>query len=510
MAWKDQVLEWSKTHPVEWMQKVLGGTLWSKQREIANSLVENERTAVPACFSAGKTWLAARLAIWFLYTHTPSKVITSAPTGRQVKNLLWAELRTAHKQSKIRLGGSPLTLQLDLSSDHFAVGFSTKDYDIDKFTGYHAPHVLVIFDQAGGLPQMFWEAGEGLMTSSFVRWLAIGNTAIPEGAFGDICESGRTSKYGDWKVIKIRAAETPNIAAGRNIYPGLLPHNWLEDKLRIWGKDDPLFRVFAEAEFVASIEKVVVSAVYVAEAYRLAGEYSDKDTIEVGLDVARGGMDSTVWVARLGSKVLEIHRITGNTTMEVVGETVRFKRYLEGRYKRKVTTIRLDAIGIGAGVYDRLNELEGDEELPIVPVINSEAASDPFQFANIRAEMAWALRNRFEAGGVGLAETSTSDPECLDFLRTECTTMRYKITSSGKIILWLKEEIKKLIKRSPDYWDALVMAFEEPGGGAAMVSFFSTGGDAYKHTPPPQGDNVVVASDLFGSEVDFDEAFIEM
>lgn len=504
MTWREQLAKKARGFPAWWISRVLGGVLWGKQKEIAQSVADNERTAVPACFSAGKTWLAGRLALWFLYCFSPSKVICSAPTARQVKNLLWSELRTAHRQSRIPLGGHPLTLQLDLASDHFAVGFSTKDYDIDKFTGYHSPHVLVLFDQAGGLPKMFWEAGEALMTSGFVRWLAIGNTAIPEGDFGDICEPGRTSKFGDWNIIKIKASETPNVVAGRTIYPALLPHDWVAKKLKAWGPDDPLFRVFADAEFVASLEKVVVPAVHVAASFRLLGSYTEDDQIEVGLDVAAGGMDLTVWIARRGSKVLEIHRMSGNNTMEVVGETVRFRKYLESHYEVKVSHIKLDAIGVGSGVYSRLMELEEPES--VIAVINSEAAADPFQFANIRAEMAWALRYRFEVGGVGLLGAKTSDPECLAMLRADCVTVRYKISSSGRIQIWEKEQIKKILKRSPDFWDALVMAFEEPGGGAPVISFVNTGVSILQQ-PVLDTSGAV---DVFSTAIDIDQDFIEV
>lgn len=503
MNWKSRLSAWSRSNPAKWISRVLGGTLWLKQREIAQSIVENERTAVPACFSAGKTWLAARLALWFLYCFGPHcKVITSAPTGRQVKNLLWAELRTAHRQAKIKLGGSPLTLQLNLASDHFAVGFSTKDYDIDKFTGYHAPNVLIIFDQAGGLPKMFWEAGEALMTSEYVRWLAIGNTAIAEGEFANICEPERVSKYGEWNVIKIKATETPNVQAGRTIYPGLLPYTWVKNKLKVWGPNDPLYRVFAEAEFVASMEKVVINPVHIVAAFRLLGTYEDSDPIEIGLDVAAGGMDFTVWIARRGSRVLEIWRMTGNTPMEVVGETVRFRKYLEKTYEALVSRIKIDAIGIGSGIYSRLLELE--EQEPVVPVISSEGAADKMQFANVRAEMSWALRSRFELGGVGLLGIKTSDPENIEMLRADCKVMRYKISSAGRILIWDKDDIKKLLKRSPDFWDALVYAFEEPGGGAPMVSFISS--EVGKELEPETED----FSDIFKTKIDIDGDFIEI
>ena len=246
----------AREDPVWWMTTLMGWTLWDKQAEIAAALKMHERVAVPASFACGKTFLAARLALDFLYNNKPCRVITTAPGERQVKNLLWAELRTAHAEARFPLGGVPSTLHLELGPNQFATGFATKNNSVDYFTGYHAPNQLVIFDQASGINRSIWEGAEGLMTSQNCHWLAISNTVDAESEFAKIV--GGSKRYGKWKLIPITAWDVPNVKEQREVYPGLTTYKWVMDRLEAWGEDDPLYRIFIMAEFVESSRMVVV------------------------------------------------------------------------------------------------------------------------------------------------------------------------------------------------------------------------------------------------------------
>ena len=467
--WKVGLIEKSRKDPVWWIENVLGVSLWSKQKELCYSVRDHERTACPASFGVGKTFLSACLALWFLYNHKPAKVISTAPTFRQVRDLLWAEIRNLHARSKMPLGGDCLQLSLKLNDEQFAIGFSTDANNMDMFTGYHSPNQLVIFDQAAGLPPMFWEAAEGLMTSANCRWLVISNTAISDSEFANICLPERKTRFGTWNIIKICADESPNVVAKKNIYPGLISYDWVEKRRKAWGRDDPLYKIFLLADFVLSSQMVVIPGHMVKPAFEREG--IENDVIEIGLDVARSGLDSTVWFARSGSRSLEIKRHTGNDTMQVVGVTIEFIRTLEEKYDKEVTLIKVDVIGIGAGVYDRLSELE----YPCLPINNSEVqiVTDKERYLNVRAEMAWALRHRFENDNIGLLNIIESNQELSEYLEGDLLVQKYKISSNGKIQLWSKDDIKKELGRSPDYYDACVMAFEAPGGGPPDIMYVS-------------------------------------
>jgi hypothetical protein len=473
--WKSELILRGQNDPVFWIESVLGDTLWERQKDICRSVVEHERTACAASFGVGKTHIAARLALWFLCTHKPSIVVSTAPTLRQVKDLLWSELRNAHNRALIPIGGELLQLSLKFDERHFAVGFSTDAENMDKFTGLHQANQLVIFDQAGGIEPPIWEASEGLMTSAHCRWLVISNTAVSTGELANICMPDRKTRFGTWNVLHIKASESPNVVAGKNLIPGLVAHDWVKKREEAWGRDDPLYKIFVEAEFIPDSEMVVVPYKAIVDAFNMNGELGSH--IEVGLDVARMGTDSTVWTAVSGSRVMEVKRVTGNTTMQVVGLTVEFVKHLQETYGLPVTAVKIDVIGLGAGVYDRLIELDDDNiEIPVVAVNNAEVqiVVDKERYSNVRAEMAWAFRHRIDHGGVGLAAVQVHDYEIKEYIRGDIQAMRYKITSQGKIQLLPKEELKKNLGRSPDYWDSLVMAFETPGGGPPMLESISS------------------------------------
>lgn len=439
--------------PSAWIDRVLRAKLWSMQAKVADALVQHERVAVPAAFGVGKTYGAAQIALQFLYSHYPSKVITTAPTHRQVKDLLWKELRAAHKRTNGFLGGRLKVQELEIDEDWFAVGFATMDYDPDRFTGYHSPHLLLIFDQAAGIERMIWEAGEGLMTSAHVRWLAIGNTTDATSEFANICIPDRGTDFGDWEVMKIRATESPNIIAGKNVYPGLISYDWLEKRKRAWKPGNPLWRIFVEAEFVESDEMVLFTQEAINSMFTVPLP-PDWDEVRIGLDVAWTGVDMTVWHIMAGPRLLTIKVAVGNDPMVVVGKTVKLVKWVEGRSERPVEAIRVDTIGVGAGIYSRLDELG----YPVESIMSSSSPEDKEQYANLRAEVGWTLRERGEAGEISFVPLWPTHQEYLTLLRQDMNQIRYTISSTGKVALEKKEHIKKRLKRSPDFYDSAALA----------------------------------------------------
>lgn len=464
------LLEKGQQYPRWWVREVLGAKLWHKQEEILRSIRDHERTSVPAAFGVGKTFIAAHAAHWFLYNHYPSKVISTAPTNRQVKDLLWREIRTAHKKALRPLGGTMLTQELTLDEEWFATGFATKDYDPDRFTGYHAPSILVIFDQSAGIPRAIWEAAEGLMTSAHVRWLAIGNTTDASSEFANICMPDRVSDFGHWNNIHIPADMSPNVKAGKNLYPGLVAYDWVQKRSAIWPPGSPLFRIFVKAEFVDSSEMVLIPSHQVSEMLKNEDVEPDYDDIRIGVDVAWTGTDMTVWHVMAGPRLLTVKIDAGNNDPSgVARETLYLCGLIESKTGVKVSDVRVDVIGIGAGVYSRCIEYE----LPTTAINSAERADDAEHLANVRAEMGWALRQSAEAGDISFKPLWPTEPTYVDMLRQELLAIRYKIDPSGRIILEKKDELKKRLRRSPNFYDAAAMS----GAGAGFIpqiSFVNT------------------------------------
>lgn len=231
---------WFMTHALD----VKPEHLWPKMIEVNDSVRDNERTAVMAGHGVSKTYGGGRLALTFLYCHYPSTVITTAPTGKQVKDEMWREIRQAHSSARIPLGGKLTTIMLDLQPDTgikwFATGISTKPDTVSReataIQGFHNRYMLIILDEAAGILPEIWRAIEHI-GAPFKRVLAIGNATTK---FGDFPAALRDPS---WNHLQISVTDTPNFKEGREVIPGVYGREY-EQRIRLkYGKDSDQYRV---------------------------------------------------------------------------------------------------------------------------------------------------------------------------------------------------------------------------------------------------------------------------
>lgn len=211
--------------------------VWDKMIEVSESVRDNQKTCVFAGHGVSKTYNLARIALWFLYTHKPSTIITTAPIFDQVEKLLWKEIHTAHSQAKIPLGGKMTKTQLDLDEEQkwFAYGFSTKADTVTgeatRMQGYHNKYVLIIFDEAAGIPAAIWKATESLLTDPNCKIVAVGNPTSASGSFAE-CEEDPT-----WNFIRISVKDSPNFKTGERIIPEISGREYEEMIRRKYGEE---------------------------------------------------------------------------------------------------------------------------------------------------------------------------------------------------------------------------------------------------------------------------------
>ena len=255
--------------PEFFFREVLGDDPTAKQVEIADSVRDNRTTAVPSCHASGKSWDAARIALWFLYCHPEARVITTAPTSRQVEGILWSEIAHAHGAARVPLGGDLTTTRLKLEPNWYAWGFTAPDYDPNRFQGFHAPHVLVIEDEAAGISKNISDQIDSLMTGPHPRRLKIGNPVEANTPFQASCESQGVN------TIHISAYDTPNFTAfgiteadmrsgdwRKKVpkdptelpVPFLIDPWWVADRLEIWGPDSNVYRSRIKGLFPETVE----------------------------------------------------------------------------------------------------------------------------------------------------------------------------------------------------------------------------------------------------------------
>jgi len=256
------ILGYHQSDPIGFMADVLDvrdDFIWPKMVEVAQSVRDNQLTAVKAGHSVSKTYTAARLALWFLYTHHPATVITTAPTNNQVEHILWREIGVAHSQARIPLGGRITGTKLDLSDKWFAIGFSTRPDTVTaqatRFQGFHNDHVLVIFDEAAGiLPQIWSAATVGLLTGEQCKLLAIGN---PTSAYGDFANCFKPDS--GYNCITIAVQDTPNYRTGTDVIPGVSGRNYEQRIRKQYGVNSNFYRSRVLGEIPETVEGAVYS-----------------------------------------------------------------------------------------------------------------------------------------------------------------------------------------------------------------------------------------------------------
>jgi hypothetical protein len=442
--------------PVAWVEERLGEHPWSLQRDILYSVCNNRRTAVHAAHGVGKSYLAARVALWWIERDPVGDafVVTTAPTYDQVRSILWREMAAAHRRGGLRgrIGGTEWSIDGAL----VAIGRKPADHDPAAFQGIHARRVLVVIDEAAGVPQALWEAAGTLTSNDESRILAIGNPDDPGSYFATVCAPGS-----GWSVYRIDAFASPNFT-GEAIPEGvrelLVGPTWVEERALDWGVDSPLYIAKVRGEFPSSTTDNVVPLAFVRNCQREPSESSIAEAwarptpVELGVDVGAGG-DRTVICLRRGTRATIVWRGQTPDPSVVTGQVVRAIN------ETGATRVKVDVVGIGWGIAGRLDELRREHvhSAEIVGVNVGEGARDPTRFAHLRDEIWWEV-------GRELSRTRGWDLRAIDEVAVgQLIAPRWEPDSAGRIRVEPKDETRKRLGRSPDDADALLLAFYDPG-----------------------------------------------
>lgn len=468
-----------------------GPGLTPYQQEILNALVAQKRgntcrAAVRGPHTLGKTTTAAVAILWFALTRddlpdkSDWKIITTASVSRQLTDFLWPEVRKwANRVRWDKVGRGPFTRD-ELMSETLKLktgkASSITSSEETGTEGGHADHLLYIFDEAKAIDSSRWDAAEGALMGGHgkeIIALAISTPGDPQGRFYEI----HTRKPGleDWWVRHVTIDEC--IAAGR------ATPEFVTQRRRQWGENSAVFQNRVLGEFCESTEDCVIPLSWIEAAnerwlqrIRIKSEHwnwvdaakrnewpnwewqskgHEEELTCVGVDIARSDLgDKTSIARRHETTITQLDRYSIADTMPIVGKV---KGILD-RWTRAYAMV--DVIGIGSGPVDRLRELLEDRANRIHPFNAAEGTemkdrAKELQFSNKRSAAWWNMRELLDPA----YDSDIALPPC-DILTGDLTApKRGKDTSSGKITVESKKDIKKRLGRSTDDGDAVVMAF---------------------------------------------------
>jgi hypothetical protein len=437
--------------PLEFATETLGVKLWSKQQEVLGALVEHRRVAVKSGNGLGKGFCASVALLWFLHTHQDAAIVLStAPTFRQVRHVLWRQVHRLYRPKAELLGGKMYDTRWEISDERYAMGLSAEN--ADQFQGFHSPNMMIVVDEAEGVSDEIYEAIEAVMTAADPLLLLIGNPTTVTGAF-------RRAFYEErhlYHNITISALDSPNVQAGKTVVPGLTSAKWVEERRETWGEDNPIYRARVLGEFPDQAEDTLISLSDVeASAQRwAAGRENGEDKtggalpespeeVVLAVDVARFGSDRSVILRRQGSRVEEIRTFRQMDTMQLTGWVAAAIR------ETSPERVCVDEIGVGAGVVDRLKE----QVYPVRGINVARRAQQEKLFANLRAEGYWRLKELFASGEIDIPNDHQ--------LMGELAALRYSFDSQGRVLMESKDAMRQRGLPSPDKADALMLAFLE-------------------------------------------------
>ncbi|MCC6649092.1 MAG: hypothetical protein IT374_26425 [Polyangiaceae bacterium] len=440
-----------RNDPVGYFRDVLRIEPWSRQRDLLTAVAQHPRNAVRSGHKVSKSNSCAGIAYWWADTRSRGGVVLTAPTGRQVEEILWREVRAMYARCPPdTFDAAPAKLPstgLRFPDGRFIIGFATDE--AERLQGFSGDELLFIVDEASGVDEAIFEAIEGNRAGG-ARVLLTGNPTQTSGTFFDAF--GARAEF--WNRVHISSEESPNVTGEASV-PGLATAEWIAEKRAEWGEDSPLYQVRVRGNFPEQSENAIIGLGLVQAATARHATTPDEGPLSIGVDPARFGDDETGIAPVRGKRAHAIRTLRSMDTVDVAGQVLATCSELA----RDGETIRVqvDEIGIGAGVLDTLRRRDsvklakggGTARLVAVGVNAAESAPTSDLYHRMRDQVWFATRDWLRDGGA-----IPDDGR----LHGELVAPLYAFDTSGRYVVEPKAKTKARLGRSPDRADALGLA----------------------------------------------------
>jgi len=435
-----------------WAKDTLGIILWSKQVEIAAALVKHKKVAVKSCHGSGKSYFASVVIAWWVDTRhdVEAVAVSTAPTYEQVNKILWRYLRQ-HAAKNNLVGEVNQSDEWKINKETVAWGRKPADTNLHGFQGIHSSGgVLAVIDEACGVPESLFTGVEVITTGVNDRMLAIANPDDANTPFGRIFLKNDPS----WHKITITAFDTPNFTDEKKNLPkialeGLLSPAWVEEKRISWGETDPRWIAKILAEFSTEATNNLFSLATLLKATAADITPPRDSPVVLGVDVARFGNDLSVVYKFEGGVLTFIDRWSKKDTVETS------KRVVQHAIEQGATEVRIDGVGLGAGVVDQVAAL-AHGRFEVVGMIGNGPSPDLTQWLNARAYWFDSARERMHKQEI---QIESDDEQRGIILQEELGSILYHFKNNRKSLqIESKEDMAQRGIKSPDYADAAIYA----------------------------------------------------
>lgn len=385
----------------------------------------------------GKTAFESWEVLHFLFTRPYCKVVCTAPTIRQLNDILWSEVSKWLSRSPLLsdlFEWQKTKIVFKAAPERWFATARTAAKP-ESLAGFHDDHLLFVLDEASGIDDNIFEVVEGALTGFDNKLLMCSNPTRNSGFFKRAFYEDRELYY----TKKVSSMDSQRVSSA-----------YCQRLIRTYGEDSDVVRVRVLGEFGKEDADGLIALEHVEAA--IARDPVYQGDLVIGVDVARQGNDLTVCAARIGNDLLPLKKWQHADLMTTCGRVIHLLEEIMKKYGLKSAKINVDDTGIGAGVTDRLREVLNEKSLNVqVTACHNGAKARDNRYVNFVTECYFALRERFIAGEITLPRD--------DDLIAELTTRKFSINSSDKIILEPKDSFKKRIGHSPDRADSVSLAY---------------------------------------------------
>lgn len=505
--------------PIDYASEVLGVELTTEITECLEALHKPPyRVSCDSGHGVGKTFGAAVGVNYWYDTHKYCAVITTAPTERDVIDLLWTEVRLQRQRAKLPVPDDlmPAAPEMKNGPEHYAKGYTARD--AASFQGRHRPNMLFVFDEKEGVPGHFWDGAKSMFRpGSGDAWLVIGNPITTTSRAYQEHKAVDAEGNPTWHRVRISSLDHPNIAAGLRgdhqlPVPGAVTAGQMDQWINDWC--DPVApgdRKLTDIEWRGHVYRPGP----IGEA-RILGLRPSSGTFgvwseamwaitqvkspavplgllpRIGCDCANYGVDYTVFHVRCGSVSLFHQAVNGwdheriaARLMELASE---YAAWATARQAPQAAPIRPeqipiqiddDSTGRAVSTYLRRNKHFA------VPLNAGSRPARQDLYSNIRSELWFQCARKATLGMVNLAIFDRATRQRIEM---QAMAPMWAPDAAGRRVVEDKDDLRKpkRLGRSPDDMDALNLAYYEPGSGPS-----ASWGDAeppanpLRPSPPP-------------------------
>jgi hypothetical protein len=456
------------------------------QAELMRCIARYRVIVVPAANSVGKSRCAALAIVWFLTTRANSLVIVTAPSQHILGSIIWRELKTIIKTSRIPIGGS-ITKSVRASpqifeiSDHqTAIGLSTTE--TERISGKHAKHLMVICDEASGITEEIWQ---GIHSLNYSTLLITGNPLVSDGPFKEAWDRSRLEQQSipdDQKTVgfPVSAFDSPHIHLKRSPC-GLADGGFILESERVYGRDSLWWKTHVEisksAPFLASSFDQLIPTEWVDRTINTPRKSGGRRAL--AMDVAKGSGKGDKTVIMVGDAFGLYHVWSSNSTS--IEQAAKMVRLIAQQYGVHPSQCVYDAGGAFGSEAERYLQAVGYGQA------RKWFGNDPSgpRHRNRRSWASWLIKIRLDPLRPKAAPYVASDPTMPLLgpesfihpnpepqsgfhitpgpfwisLREELIGLRYTYIDQSKMSLETKESYSARLGRSPDYADTMMMLF---------------------------------------------------